>query len=78
VARKDISDKEVIEVYLLIEKENLKEEPYEILSRLTGQAKKVCYRAMERAFEREYLEYGVSLRCAWVTNKGMELYNNKK
>jgi hypothetical protein len=40
---------------------------------MTGQPLKVCYRAMERAHKRGYVEYGVSLRTAWLLPKGLEL-----
>lgn len=47
--------------------------PYEILAEVTGQPEKVCYRAMERACKRDLIEYGVSLRTGWLTEKGREL-----
>ena len=47
--------------------------PYEILSAVTGECEKVCFRAMERACDRGYIEYGVSLRTGWLTRKGAEL-----
>lgn len=47
--------------------------PYETLAKFTGQPEKVCYRAMERALRRGYLEYGVSLRTGWLTEKGKAL-----
>lgn len=47
--------------------------PYEIIAKKTGCAEKVAFRAMERADGRGYLEYGVSLRTAWLTEKGLEL-----
>lgn len=47
--------------------------PYEQLSAETGAPEKVCYRACERADGRGYLDYGVSLRTAWLTDKGKEL-----
>lgn len=46
---------------------------YTILSRTTGQPMKVCYRAMERANRRGLLDYGVSLRTAWLTPAGRAL-----
>ena len=33
---------------------------------------KVIYRKMEKLVDEGYLEYGVSLRTAWLTDKGME------
>jgi len=34
---------------------------------------KVCYRAMERAESHGLIDYGVSLRSGWLTNKGILL-----
>lgn len=47
--------------------------PIEILTIETRECEKVCYRAMERAERKGYIEYGVSLRSAWITDKGKEL-----
>lgn len=47
--------------------------PYEALAASTGQPEKVCYRAMERAEKRGLIEYGVSLRTGWLTDKGKAL-----
>lgn len=79
MATKDITDKQVCEAYAEAERqrgpewENDYEYPYEILMRITGEPEKVCYRAMERADERGYVEYGVSLRTGWLTDKGKAL-----
>lgn len=50
--------------------------PYEILAQFLGEPEKVCYRAMERACDRELLDYGVSLRSGWLTKKGHEVLRN--
>lgn len=47
--------------------------PHYILAARTGQPLKVCYRAMERAYRRGLVDYGVSLRSGWVTEKGKAL-----
>lgn len=47
--------------------------PYEALALETGQCEKVCYRAMERACDRDLIEFGMSLRTGWLTDKGKEL-----
>lgn len=47
--------------------------PEEMLATETGQPQKVCYRAMERAFEHGLLDYGMWLRGAWLTPAGLEL-----
>jgi len=51
---------------------------YEILQKETGECFKVCYRALERASKRGYLECGVSLRTSWLTDKGKELLKTAK
>ena len=77
MAMKDISDKQVCEAFAKSlkksEEENECAYPYEILEKETGQPFKVCYRAMERACERGYVEYGVSLRTGWLTEEGRKL-----
>lgn len=47
--------------------------PYDLLAERTGECEKVCYRAMERAFARDLIEYGTSLRSGWLTEKGKAL-----
>lgn len=76
MARKDISDIQVLRAYQK-HKEGDSRFPYEILSEETGQPEKVCYAAMERAAGRGFLDYGVSLRSGWITEKGLELLNRK-
>lgn len=39
---------------------------------------KVVYAAMERDYLRGYIDFGVSLRTAWVTEKGYEYLNQRK
>lgn len=51
--------------------------PYDILVAMTGQPWKVCYRAMERAHRRGFIEYGVSLRTGWLTDAGKALIHIK-
>ena len=72
MATKDITDKQVLMAYLESKKEP-RRCPSEILAGMTGQPEKVCWCAMERTYRRELIEYGVSLRCAWLTEKGLEL-----
>lgn len=74
MAMKDISDLQVCLAVQAFRARDLELPwPYEALAVETGQPEKVCYRAMERADRRGYLEYGVSLRTAWLTAKGEEL-----
>ena len=77
MARKDISDLLVIKAYFDYKDNYSKKWPYEILAEWTGQPEKVCYSACERALKRDLLDYGVSLRSGWVTEKGKKLLEQK-
>lgn len=73
MATKDVSDRQVC---LAVARWNADREgmwPYELLMGWTGEPFKVCWRAMERADKRGLLDYGVSLRTAWLTEKGRAL-----
>ena len=76
MSRKDVTDLMVVQAYVQAKKED--RWPYDILVEQTGEPEKVCYRAMERACERGYIEYGVSLRCGWVTEKGQQLIDGER
>ena len=73
MARKDVTDKMVCDAVLDAAAQRYSNWPYELLSMRTGEPEKVCFRAMERAFDHGLLEYGVSLRTAWLTESGEEL-----
>ena len=65
MATKDITDAQVVRA---VAKSKDGSCPLAILEAETSQPEKVCFRAMERAHRRGYLEYGVSL-----TESGAEL-----
>ena len=44
---------------------------YEILGKKYG-SQKLIYRKMEKLDKQGYLEYGVSLRTSWLTEKGLD------
>lgn len=44
---------------------------YEVLGKKYG-SEKLVYKKMEQLADRGYLDYGVSLRTAWLTEKGLE------
>lgn len=44
-----------------------------VLERETGAPPKVVYAALERAANRDLIEYGVSVRSGWLTDKGKAL-----
>jgi hypothetical protein len=46
--------------------------PWRIIMEETGAPEKVVYAAMEREEKKDYLDWGVSLRTAWLTGKGEE------
>lgn len=75
MATKDITDRQVLLAYAECDwrrGSTLGANPIELLMRMTGQPEKVCWRACERAFKRDLLDYGVSLKCAWLTEKGRQ------
>ena len=72
MATKDISDRQVCEAVQAYA-DDLNHWPYDILAEATGQPQKVCWRAVERAAKRDLIEYGVSLRTGWLTEKGRQL-----
>lgn len=83
MATKDITDRQVCQAYAKSAAERGPDWdkpyswPYEHLVEMTGQPMKVCYRAMERAEERGLIDYGVSLRTGFLTEKGIDLLNNE-
>jgi len=72
MATKNITDKQVVQAYLEYKSSEYRY-PSGYLVALTGEPEKVCIRAMERAADRGYIEYGVSLRTGWVTKEGLDL-----
>jgi hypothetical protein len=82
MSTKDVTDKMVCDAYAEMHRQRDQgrgkpwadyEFPYVILMRMTGECEKVCYRAMQRACDRNLIEYGVSLRTGWLTDKGLAL-----
>jgi hypothetical protein len=74
MATKDITDKEVVQACL--DRQNSNKDlgfVTEILNKRTGQPIKVCESAMQRSLKRELIDYGVSLRTAFPTEKGLQL-----
>lgn len=79
MATRDISDVQVLKAYQEFKKytgpwiESQCLFPYGVLMQWTGLSFKECYAAMERAERRGLIEYGVSLRSGWITEKGIKL-----
>ena len=64
--RKDISTLIVLEAA----KNHAGMMTWECIKEITGAPEKIIYAAMQREDDRGYLEWGVSLRTAWLTDKG--------
>lgn len=77
MARKDISDYLVVKAHHIRNNLPGRPFPYELLHQWTEEPIKVCYKAMERAYKRGLLEYGVSLRTAWLTDKGLSVLKGR-
>ena len=74
MARKDIPDDMVCyATFLYRTQEGDRMFITDLLEELSGEPYKVCVRAMERTHSRNYINYGVSLRTAWLEPKGVEL-----
>ncbi|MFA5922335.1 MAG: hypothetical protein WC856_13750 [Methylococcaceae bacterium] len=82
MAMKDISDVQVCQAYKDARAVDWKYPdgsecwPHTLLMKRTGQCEKVCLMAMERAAERGFIDYGVTLRSGWLTEKGEELLSH--
>lgn len=70
--RADISDLEVLAAYHDRDRHS-DPWPYQILARKFGCCEKLAYRACQRACDHDLLDYGVSLRAGWITEKGQAL-----
>lgn len=70
MSTKDVTDLDVCRAYADAKAMGYARFPHELLAERTGQCEKVCFRAMERAERRGFVEYGVSRRLGWLTEKG--------
>lgn len=73
MSMKHITDRQVVEAQARWQSNQEGPWAYEILALETGQPEKVCFRCMQRAEDRGFLESGVSLRTAWITETGKSL-----
>lgn len=71
-SRKDISDLEVCRAVKRY-RETRGDFPYEFLARKFECDEKLAYSACERAVDNDLIEYGVSMRTGWLTEKGENL-----
>jgi hypothetical protein len=77
MARKDITDRQVVEACRKSKLDLSGKQSLELLIDETGQPPKVAYMAMKRAHRNGLVEYGTSLATAWPTDKGLALINEK-
>lgn len=75
MATKDIPDSEVVKACRDWKDEGI--DAQALLMIRTDQSAKVCWRAMQRAASRGLIDYGVSLRTAWPTEKGLALLEGR-
>lgn len=73
MATKHITDLLVCQVFRDVKEQKIPDFPVSVLMERSKQCFKVCVRAIERAYDRGYLECGVSLNAAWLTDKGIKL-----
>lgn len=74
--RSDITDRQVVEAC-----KRYREQPLssfiimadDMLQQMTGAPIKVCHAAMERAYDRGFIEWGVSVRSCYPTAAGLAL-----
>lgn len=68
--RADITDAMICRAYARARREG---DPIAIIAAETGAPYKMAWRAAERAMTHGLINYGVSLRGGWLTEKGIEL-----
>ncbi len=71
--RRHISDLMVVKAVDVYCKDRSGRFPYEAIAGALGCPEAIAYAACERACDRDLIEYGVSLRTGWLTDKGKEL-----
>jgi hypothetical protein len=72
---KDIPIREVLEQQRRWQKNKELPYTYEVLGKKYG-SEKLVFKKMEKLADEGYLEYGVSLRTAWLTEKGEDSLSN--
>lgn len=78
--RSDISTLTVLSAALEAHRGGVRKATWEYILEKTNTPMKIIYAAMDREDRAGYLEWGVSLRTAWLSEKGkdklLELFNN--
>lgn len=72
--RSDIPTEEVMKAYQEY-RANHAQFPTEILMKKYNCPEKLVYSAIKRDYDNGLIEYGVSLRTGWLTEKGLRLIN---
>lgn len=73
MARKDITDVQVVAACAAASAARHFFWAHDVLATLSGECVKVCFRAMERASDRGLIDWGTSIRTAWPTDAGTAL-----
>ena len=76
MATKDITDTQVLQACQRMWNEKGQRpwpDAHDRLVASTGQHPKVCMAALERAYGRGLLEFGIGVHRSWLTDKGMAL-----
>lgn len=78
--RSDITDLMVVQAYDRATTYAIAMRPfaYEILAEETGAPEKICLAACERACDHGLIDYGVSLRAGFLTDKGRQLLRDSQ
>lgn len=80
--RRDVTDREVVEAF--VEAQRRRDGgprivwPEDVIVERKSVPRAVAYAAMDRAFDRGFLDFGVSLRAGWPTDTGLALLGEEK
>lgn len=77
-----VTDSEVVAGYMvyneLCDRGDYSDTADEIIKKMYKKPMRVIWRAMSRAHNRGFIEFGVSLRTGWPTKKGIAMFIDEK
>lgn len=76
--RSDIPTIEVMKAYHQYSTDRMGDFPTKILMDKFNAPEKLVYSAIRRDYDNGLIEFGVSLRSGWLTNKGVELLRDNQ
>ena len=74
--RSDIPTIEVMIAYKQYNDDRYGDFPTVILMKKFNAPEKLIYSAIQRDYDNDLIEFGVSLRTGWLTDKGLQLLNS--